>query len=195
MTTTNNENKKFVRVTVNSTLFPELPENATEEQIIDIVNEHAEPLARLLLTRNHEVSNRIWKTAIAMLPNMAKQVQEEEAKKQAARANSRQAQAAKEREEQEKALQIMQANQEKLIQVYIENGLSREMAMNIINSQIASGTKKVKNRVPVLYKGVQYQVAVSGNMPDSVKNAIADSGLDRDAFIEKYRTDNEETEA
>ena len=51
------------------------------------------------------------------------------------------------------------------------------------------GSSAPKQRVTVKYKGEEMVVAVTGNNPNKVKEAIADTGLteDRAKFIETYK--------
>lgn len=75
-------------------------------------------------------------------------------------------------------------------------GIAPDMALKVATSTFG-GTTTTRNttpkeRVKCLYKGTEYLVAVRGNNKDATKNAIAESGLERDEFINQYRVDKDE---
>lgn len=71
-------------------------------------------------------------------------------------------------------------------------GVSPDMALQVAQQTLGGGSATrgstaPKQRVKCVYNGKEYMVAVTGNNKDATKQAIADSGLLREEFIEKYK--------
>lgn len=74
------------------------------------------------------------------------------------------------------------ADLENLMSVLVAKGLLPK-----VKGEKTTKPTKQKERVTVEVEGVQYEIPVSGNMNQKLKDLVASSGLERDAFIEKFK--------
>jgi hypothetical protein len=102
----------------------------------------------------------------------------------------------KEEEARSAAALLLEEAKQKAINDMVEklkaNGVSPEMALSVAQSTMGGGSSTrgstaPKQRVKCIYNGKEFMVAVTGNNKDATKQAIAESGLEREAFIEKYK--------
>lgn len=94
------------------------------------------------------------------------------------------------------AAELLEEAKKKAISDMVESltakGITPEMALQVAQqtmggSSATRGSTAPKQRVKCVYKGKEYMVAVTGNNKDATKQAIAESGLEREAFIEQYK--------
>lgn len=93
------------------------------------------------------------------------------------------------------ALLVEEAKQKAIkdmVDSLIAKGVTPEMALQVAQSTMGGGSSNrgstaPKQRVKCIYNGKEFMVAVTGNNKDATKQAIAESGLEREAFIEKYK--------
>ncbi len=118
------------------------------------------------------------------------QLKQEEIRKQEARAAEEAAQAA--------AATLLETARKVAIDNMVKDlekqGISPEMALKFATQSLGGGSSTrgstaPKVRIKCVYNGKEYLVAKTGNNKDATKAAIAESGLDRDAFIEKYKAE------
>lgn len=102
----------------------------------------------------------------------------------------------KEEEAREKAASLLEDAKKTAIANMVaeleKQGISPEMALSVAQSTLGGGSSTrgssaPKQRVKCLYNGKEFMVAVTGNNKDDTKAAIAESGLERAEFIEKYK--------
>lgn len=184
---------KAPRITVNSTLFAELPKLTEGEikhskEVLDAhIQEQGKILATLLIgkgTEAHKLANQVWKQAIKVLPEMEKEILEkEEAKRlEAEKAKAEQIKA------QEEAKKIMFEQQDKLVEFYTQNGMDLEIAKKVVQDQlgVVSG-RPVIERVTVKVGDEVLDMPIKGNQSKRVKELLNETGLDVDAFIKQYQ--------
>ena len=136
--------------------------------------------------------NDTWKEAAKLVPQMhkdAKKAAEENAKaREQAKAKL------KETREAGKATAIaaLESQQKEMMKMMVEvMGLDKEAAIVACEAAMkqkrkAIETASVREQVTVSVNGVQYTMPRKGNMSQALKDLVTDSGLERDAFIEKY---------
>lgn len=190
--------EKAVRVTVNSCLFTGHPEvlegndKLTKEQIDAHVEAAAPALANLLMGKGEEgykMADKIWKAAVKLVPAMIKEAAEAEAKAQEEKAK----QARIEQEAKAAADKIIAEQTETLIagmaKVLEQSGMSVEVARKVAEQKFGqvSGNKEKYDRVTVEYRGETFEMPAKGNQPKKVKEALAETGLSVEKFIETYQ--------
>lgn len=192
------ETTKAARITVNSCLFtahPEVLEGAekvTKEQIDAHVEANAVVLANLLIGKGsaeYTVADKIWKAAMKQIPALVKAKAAEEAEalaaKEEAKAAAAKAQAEADKVMAEKREEIQQA----MVNALVAGGMSLEVAMNVAKVQLLGSTKAkaAYDRVIVEYKGETFEMPTKGNQSKQVKDALKETGLDVQKFIETYQ--------
>lgn len=102
--------------------------------------------------------------------------------------------------EMEKELQARKEEAEAMIQNMIETmGFDLEVAQEMVNvamqKKYNDNSKSFTfNRTAVHFNGKTYNMGVTGNMPDVLKEAVANSGLSRADFIREYAIDKDDAE-
>lgn len=91
----------------------------------------------------------------------------------------------------ELAVKAKQKAIESMVAELVAQNVSPEMALEVATKTLSGSTRgstAPKQKVQVKYKDDVMTVAVTGNNPNKVKDAITESGLTREEFIEKYKT-------
>jgi colicin import membrane protein len=203
---------KAPKVTLNSILFASAPvleapeEGQThskevlakhKEGVQDHINTVSTNLAQYFVEKQTDTSliAKILAATAKAIP-AAVQFQKEEAERQEkAREEARQkAQAERERMAEE-ARKHAEEEGKKMLQILLDNGVDLAVAQAAVAAgaaklkTAASNTNSTYNRVTVKVGGKEYDMPEKGNMSQELKDLVAESNLDREAFIEKYRVD------
>lgn len=132
------------------------------------------------------------KKAVPSFKTLVEQQEAQRKEEEAQKAEERK----KEEEAQALAATLKEEAKKKAVQDMVDNlvakGVKPEMALQVAQQTLGGGSATrgstaPKQRVKCVYKGKEYMVAVTGNNKDSTKQAFAEAGLERDAFIEKYK--------
>lgn len=205
---------KAPKVTLNSILFAELPaqrelkegEVFTKEEVqahktalAEAVQGIATNLAGYLINKvsadRVNVYGDILKATAKAIPSVLAEMEKERIEAEAKAAAEREAEekAAEEKRQQEE--KEREAEKQRIIAILTKDGgMTLEVAEAMVaaqqkaTGQAAKGDVKSYARVNVTVDGKQYDMPVKGNMSQELKDLVAASGLERDAFIEKYKT-------
>lgn len=136
--------------------------------------------------------NDTWKDAAKLVPQMhkdAKKAAEDAAKAKAAAKEALKADRAAGKAEQLAALEKQQAEMMKMMIEVM--GLDKDAAIVACEAAMkqkrkAIETASVREQVQVNVDGKSYTLPRRGNMSQALKDLVADSGLDREAFFDKY---------
>lgn len=132
------------------------------------------------------------KKAVPSFKTLVKAAEEQRLKDEAEAEKRRKEEEEQNRKAQELAQEAKDAAMKVMIDGLVAKGISPEVALKVAQgtfggSTATRGSTAPKQRVKCVYKGTEYLVAVTGNNKDATKQAIADSGLEKADFIEKYK--------
>lgn len=203
---------KAPKVTLNSILFAaapvlEAPEEGQthskevlakhKEGIADHVNTVANNLAQYFVDKQTDTALiiKILAATAKAIP-AAVQFQKEEAERLE---KEREANRIKAQEERDRLAEEARKNAEeegkKMLKLLTENGVDLAVAQAAVAAAAGklkaatSNTNSTYNRVTVTVGGKDYDMPEKGNMSQELKDLVSESGLDREAFITKYRKD------
>lgn len=203
---------KAPKVTLNSILFAAAPvleapaEGQThskevltkhKEDVADHINSVATNLAQYFVDKQTDTALiiKILSATAKAIP-AAVQYQKEEAERLEKEREEARIKAQEERDRlAEEARQKAEEEGKKMLKLLTENGVDLAVAQ----AAVAAAAGKLKaantnntstyNRVTVVVGGKEYDMPEKGNMSQELKDLVAESNLDREAFIEKYRKD------
>lgn len=205
---------KAPKVTLNSILFAELPalrvlaegETHTKDELTahktalaEAVQGIASNLAGYLINKvsadSVNVYGDILKATAKAIPSVLAEMEKERIEAEAKAQAQREADAAAAEEKRQQEEKEREAEKQRIIAILTKDGgMSLEVAEAMVAAQqkalgnTTKGEVKSYERVNVTVDGVQYEMPVKGNMSQELKDLVAKSGLERDAFIEKYKT-------
>lgn len=136
--------------------------------------------------------NETWKDAAKLVPDLFKTAEKDAAETSKAREEAKAK--LKETREADKAAQLkaLEQQQADMLKMMVEvMGLDKDAALVACEAAMkqkrkAIETASVREQVTVSVNGVQYTMPRKGNMSQALKDLVTDSGLERDAFIDKY---------
>jgi len=205
-------NSKAPKVTLNSILFAQAPvleapeEGQThskevlakhKEGVADHVNTVANNLAQYFVDKQTDTALiiKILSATAKAIP-AAVQFQKEEAERQEKEREANRIKAQEERDRlAEEARQKAEEEGKKMLKLLTENGVDLAVAQAAVAAAAgklkaaSSNTNSTYNRVTVTVGGKDYDMPEKGNMSQELKDLVSESGLDREAFITKYRKD------
>lgn len=170
---------KATKVTLNSIVFAAKADDVDTKEHVET---QAQALADFVLNKNvdHSVMVKLFKRAAALIPERIAVLEEEKAKAEAVKLE---AQRVAELEKERKAKEML----EQLVESGIDLVVAQAMVKVGIQAQSRKTTAGGYPEVECEYNGQRIMVREKGNMTTDIKNMIAESGLERAAFIEKYK--------
>lgn len=208
-------NAKTVKITLNSVLFaaapvlPELAEGETSHSkevlathktaVAEHVAEVAKNLAGYLINKVSAdgvgMYADILKATAKAIPSVLAEQEKERAEAEAKAEAQREADEKAEEEKRVADEKAREEEKERMLKMLTESGIDLVIAEAMVAAKEkattggkAKGDVKSYERVSVTVDGVAYDMPVKGNMSQELKDLVTNSGLERDAFIEKYKT-------
>lgn len=141
-----------------------------------------------------------FRTAVDLVPSLIQVQEKNKAKEKAAKDKAKAKAIAAAEKVHAKALKDLEAEQAALLATMLKPVADGGMGLNPMVARLAAeaeikikrkaltASPNGKTRVNVTYNGESFDMPVTGNMPNNWKQNIVDSGMDRDAFIDTYKT-------
>lgn len=142
---------------------------------------------------NFKVLNETFKEAAKLVPGLFKQAEQEAKAAAEKRANAKAELLAGREADKAAQLAELEKQQAEMLKMMVETmGLDKEAALIACEAALkgkrkAIETASVRPHVDVVVEGVTYSMPHKGNMSQALKDLVTESGLTREAFIEKYQ--------
>lgn len=202
---------KATKVTLNSILFAQAPVLPAPEEgkahtktalkefdkdLADHVNTVSTNLAQYFVEKavDTDLICKILTATVQAIPAAVQYQKEEADRQEKAREEARvKAQAERERQAAE-AEKVAEDNRKKMLELLLSGGIDLAVAEAAVKASAKvktshTGATNSYNRVTVKVGGKEYDMPEKGNMSQELKDLVAESNLDREAFIAKYRVD------